>query len=133
MSEKKRKMRKIEFRGKIKHDNCPKGEPGTWIYGDIHTHEDPKCVWVDSWHIFPETGGQFVGLDKKQKKTYEGDIAEYGPEKYRYLVEWDEKECGFILRCTTEKKLILKGAMLRQAIVIGNRFDNPELLKETAQ
>lgn len=126
-------MRKIEFRGIAKDHNCAVSNrivnKGEWLFGDLHTHEDGKTFWVDSWHVEPATIGQYVCQDKKKQKTYEGDIVEYGKEKSRFVVEWDESECGFILRCTDDSAYILKGAMLHKAVVIGNRHDNPELLQ----
>ena len=125
-------MRKTEYRGK-------RVGTGKWVYGnrvimpcqkeDMAHILDPGDKW--GYSVDSESVGHYAGKAKYNKKTYEGDIVEYGKEKGRYLVEWDEGECGFILRCTTEKSFILKGAMLRQTVVIGNRHDNPELLKET--
>jgi uncharacterized phage protein (TIGR01671 family) len=102
------------------------------------------------YFVIPETVGQFTGLhDKNSKEIYEGDIVKnynlstitQPDDDLLYLVEWQEGEYkekesgawwlynkpGFIF------KKIHKGMSLifsqSQIEVIGNIYENPELLK----
>ena len=117
------------------------------MYGDL-IHDDEHCrVYVYPRDAGPlelqhrvdaETIGQFTGLhDKNGKEIYEGDIIRaYGSkgDEIKHIVEYSDKEAMF---CT---KLIgaemLGGSITQRWLnefefeVIGNIYDNPELLKE---
>jgi uncharacterized phage protein (TIGR01671 family) len=77
---------------------------------------------------------QYTGLeDKNGKEIYEGDIVRYDEKaegytpKYTgkgYEVIWEEKKARFTLRCQEIWGMIYKGYE-----VIGNIYENPELLK----
>jgi len=137
-------MREIKFRGKRKDKN-------EWEYGflleDSELIDDKNwekeeawkrtyyiLVDKDEWHeIIPETIGQFTGLyDKNGKEIYEGDILKTwygtgvvkffngcfyvdGAQKWLTDEEWTDLLCSF-------------GS--EELEVIGNIYDNPELLKE---
>ena len=132
--------REIKFRGRNILNN-------DWMYGDL-IHDDEHCrVYVYPRDAGPlelkhrvdaETIGQFTGLhDKNGKEIYEGDIIRaYGSkgDEIKHIVEYSDKEAMF---CT---KLIgaemLGGSITQRWLnefefeVIGNIYDNPELLKE---
>lgn len=133
-------MRTIKFRGKT-HGN------GKWYYGSLVYSEDintaiyfqignglvKRMDWV---YVIPETIGQFTGLyDCDGKEIYEGDIVEWEKDGLMYVVKFwhgmfyaSVEECndgilgGFPLHVLTEYE---DG----KCEIIGNIYDNPELLK----
>ena len=70
----------------------------------------------------------FIGLhDKKGKEVYEGDIL-FDGVALRYIVLWEEKFAKFSLR-VINKDLWTFAQMSEAFIIIGNKFENPDLLK----
>lgn len=132
-------MREILFRGKAGN---------RWLYGDAHTNYKgkistiivPSLCWKTEtietqcagyFGVNPETIGQYTGLtDKNGKKIFEGDILKAHHNDYPYLVSYEE--CRFKI----EDKWGNRIKMTQNAInwfeveVIGNIFDNPELLND---
>lgn len=141
-------MRTIKFRGKVK-GKCD------WVYGSLLVYGDGEYnihvprkhnYKLDGWNVAPETVGQYTGLkDGKGNEIYEGDIVnwlsirnggigfvEEGVVEFRvneqaYVVinristkDNRESVCN-ILRCRRDLK------------VIGNIYDNPELMKGGAE
>lgn len=135
-------MREILFRAK-RIDN------GEWVEGYLCQNEidqisiqpkDESCWFV----IYPETICQFTGLhDKNGNKIWENDIVEYHFDKTKkapirygtYQSCFDTNEaahCGFYVDWS-EKTYFRKDLgywiNMIEANVVGNIFDNPELLK----
>lgn len=130
-------MREILFRGKHMHV-CPENKhlDGTWVEGylaDENHINDGKCEFL----IDPETICQYTGLtDKNGKKIWEGDILEghlddkFPEDVTREKVIWHEsgwktEEPGCV------DKEYLDEFDTENFEVVGNVFDNPELLEES--
>ena len=151
-------MREILFRGK-RIDNGEWIEGGicqTEGHTIILTSEDfegilykpPSSEFYDI-EIIPETIGQYTGLtDKNGKKIFEGDIISIRFEEDRSPYEenviyyenaevyFDTEHCGWYVRYFDDESFIddeLFGLWEYDdcdITVIGNIYDNPELLKE---
>ena len=140
--------RTIKFRGQIL--NSVKDDKGnvvtewkSWVYGDllhrsngvlhILTLNEEKACYENNT-IDPETLGQFTGLlDKDGKEIYEGDILHtitfgFNPEEYTAIILY--RNCSFQL--SNGRNLFYFGqsdlTKMDDTIVIGNIYDNPELI-----
>lgn len=80
---------------------------------------------------------QFTGLlDKNGKEIFEGDIVKFRdidnslPEEILPVI-WDEKACGFVCRDSQHSKGIDMASSYDtiSGEIIGNVYENPELLK----
>ena len=123
-------MRTIKFKGK-----CLKN--GKWVYGyfyeecgntyiieDTQHQRNDLCARNIPYRVIPETVRQFTdNHDKNGKEIYEGDILEF-PNSEIELVEFSQSECGFI--CGIEP---LGFVPADRASIIGNIYDNPNLIK----
>ncbi len=74
---------------------------------------------------------QFTGLhDKNDKEIWEGDIVGIGKDHYpRWIIEWNDRIAAFTASgyyLNTNQNFSVDS---RALIVIGNIFENPELLK----
>lgn len=126
--------REIKFRGKHIHVLPPnKHLDGTWIYGylcDENYINSPELE--GEFLVNPETVCQYTGLtDKNGRKIFEGDIVKIPLFKPNTMV------IGFIegAFCLVNKKKeyvadihYTHHAGVNQTEVIGNIFDNSELL-----
>ena len=96
-------------------------------------------------NIDENTIGQYTGLkDKNGKEIYEGDIIHIHHkffEEFNYVLKWNEEDLRYYLYSIDEKNLnsiggILEahlGSMINEIEVIGNIYDNPDLLEKGAE
>lgn len=135
-------MRPVLFRGQ--------DEDGNWHEGDLMHTSNGVCITNleitfptqldpcgDTVRMFyqvkPETVGQFTGLtDKNGKAIFEGDIYIDSWNKYRQIkfrVKYENNTTG---HGSSEKRGIFGFViedMPTEIQIVGNRHDNPELLK----
>lgn len=125
-------MREIVFRGKSKEELTL----GEWIYGYLFNIEGEKA-WI--WNGIPQevltdTVGQYTGLkDRNGKEIWEGDIiVQQGYSGIRpMLVKF---EAGAFVTGEHNGSSTPRCPMLiqRRCVIVGNRWDNPELLEPAA-
>ena len=145
-------MKEYKFRGK-------EIDTGKWIYGGLFKEPAPpqcfeKTLEDKYWIVYPnprympdwnlpyemvrtdvdkKTIGQYTGLhDKNGKEIYEGDIIQH-EDITKGLVRYSEKYAQYILVETGSVKdefESLGDYNMEVFEVIGNEWDNPELLEE---
>lgn len=137
-------MREILFRAK--HYRTKQ-----WVYGipfknPLRGSEDayyPQIIpeihgvhsTVNSCSIIEETIGQYTGMvDRNGTKIFEGDIIQDGNCEYnKYVVEYSPERGGYLPFAHGDGCGCCETATLHDSTchtVIGNIYDNPELLKE---
>ena len=146
-------MREILFRGQLRR----KGEkvnmageplPSIWVYGGVGQYGGGAVIYqaepeIKKFPVYGDTVGQYTGLkDKNGVKIFEGDIVsgtEYSFKRIGVIV-WIDSISGFGVRYRERQdetawenssilKCVSKGKCDEFAAeVIGNIYDNPELL-----
>ena len=122
-------MREIKFRGKDCSDQ--------WVYGDlIHKRHTKESVLIQDYtglgsDVDIITIGQYTGLkDKNGKEIYEGDIMNDPTSKNVGVVTWNSVLCQFQLSWQNMHVAADIFFMVKcNSFVIGNIYDNPELIK----
>lgn len=142
-------MREILFRGKQTDD-------GEWAYGYYFydnfqdkafitfgnncfkignycmslDRECPNKRILSAFEVIPKTVGQYTGLtDKNGTKIFEGDIVKYGDTVHNVVFEQRNGTAYFGLVYSTLETLSFGHYQdLKQIEVIGNIYDNPELV-----
>jgi uncharacterized phage protein (TIGR01671 family) len=131
-------MRDYKFRAKRK-DN------GEWVKGDLIRSRIAVEAWINTHNLVtrkgefiqpvpvdPSTVGQYTGLpDKNGVEVYEGDILQ-DPDDRIFTVAWNRGAASFELRSRASYCLFVQ-RYIDLLQVIGNIYDNPELLKEGEQ
>lgn len=129
--------REILFRGKHIHAmDSNEHLNGTWVHGYL---SDKNYIYDKSLEgeflVDENTICQYTGLtDKNGKKIFEGDILRHADETILKTV-WNDRKYGFAAQCVKGSVLLkdCKWGLWEfesdEVEVIGNVFDNPELLK----
>lgn len=135
-------MRTIKFRGKDI-------ETGEWIYGHFFQRlghypaiveprlRDGKVMYYEI-AVEDTTVGQFTGLmDKNGNDIYEGDVIGCHNPSIKHLIFYNEKQGRFMAALNGDVENDFVGVCglddsrwTGSKKVIGNVYDNPELLKE---
>lgn len=117
-------MREILFRGKSKKSK-------EWVEGHflpyalIIRFQNSSTEGYEFNDVFRETVSEFTGRrDKNGKRIYENDIVEEAGG-HRSVVKYSEEEAKFVL----ESKYVVTELGNKQVTVIGNIFDNKDLIE----
>lgn len=125
-------MREILFRGKhIDNGEWVQGYP--CCYGWTGKEKDSIIPYYASAlytaEIDPETVGQYTGLtDTNGNKIFEGDIVWNSYDEDYGKVEWDNDMAKFIITFPTFT-VDFGNVYGEELEIVGNVYDNPELLK----
>lgn len=133
-------MREILFRGKRK-DN------GKWVEGFVHCVTDnytakncwyittfkkldnEEIVLTGQYEVIPETVGQYTGLpDENGTKIFEGDIVYILKQDESAEIAWDKDLARYIIS-SANMIADFDNFWNFEMEVIGNIYDNPELLE----
>ena len=122
-------MRTIKFRGQ-KFDK-------EFVYGYVQYFKDTDEYAIDDYAVNEDSISQFTGLhDKNGTEIYEGDILAHDYGGYSLIVY--REECMAFCRIDAKDVGNINGyynlheeawrSCLQRAKVIGNQYENPELL-----
>lgn len=135
-------MREYEFRGKDI-------ETGEWYYGCLLCTVENGCKFInvgminkhnDYEDVDPNTVGQYTGIkDKNGKKIFEGDIVSFDDCSESTEACYGEGfiNCGEVFYSaqslsffiSNRQSVDMEDVLYGEIEVIGNIYDNPELLR----
>ena len=123
-------MREIKFRAQDIASN-------KWLFGDLRHHKDDVCIFdqggTKGEQVKRETVGQFTGLrDINGKDIYEGDFLDvsYADEESYLEVRFVRGVFAFLWNGDLDDEFPCNAPTHEWAKVIGNIYDNPELLNK---
>lgn len=149
-------MREILFRGKRKdngewvygfyvHLRDVKGRESHRIYTG-YAETDCGDFYPDWFEVDPATVGRYAGLTSNGKKIFEWDIVKFTDSRFRYsyvgvVCFYEGSFCikfkgfrGAVFHRIGEKEkwqeMGASGTLSYQYEILGNAYDNPELLEE---
>lgn len=135
-------MREILFRGKaVNRDNGYRRteyKNGDWVYGLLTRPYDERfeelpaemtnTLGISGIEVDHESVGQYIGLlDKNGKKIFEGDIVRDAETSEVGKIFFDKYTAMFVIGF---ENTIADFNASYSLEVIGNIYDNPELIKE---
>lgn len=135
--------RHIEFRAK-RTDN------GEWVEAECYNHYKGNGIWEDSpqneiyfvggYACFKETICEYTGLtDKNGNKIFEGDIVSIGELSAVkvcgcYVVKYNTKQARYgLFTADGAEQAGFNFDTMKSYNIIGNIYDNPELLLKAEQ
>ena len=142
-------MRKIIFRGKTEEGKWVKGafipdalesikkQHPDWGWIKVHKFdEDKNCVHSKTVEVIRSSVGMYTGIrDEDGKRIYEGAVLQRKSLHKVYIGKVVYREGAFVVDYITEDSwdgdllcMLLNNNGRCKAKVIGNVFDNPELL-----
>lgn len=115
----------------VEHGGC------LWMYtGEINIIELARDIYKNTYseavkyEVTPETVCQYTGLtDKNGRKIFEGDILSFSAYGENYKGDVRFIKGNFAIWCVKCAPFLDDALEKHSAIVIGNIFDNPEILK----
>lgn len=137
--------REIKFRGK--------NDYGKWEYGDLIQYENGNKAIVSKkftkygyeatelykrTKVLSDSVGQFTGMqDKKKVDIYDKDIIRVnnGKTQFNVIVKWSDDACAFMVCFCDKNQAPLSWfsnllSETHEIEIIGNIFDNPELMEK---
>ena len=119
--------REIKFRGLSL-------ETGEWVYGDLVIYRNCGNVhFINGIAVDEDTTCQYIGInDPNDVEIYGRDIVMLDNALNKYVVNWDNEKLHYFLWSTKniDDEVYFGDFVLSDLEVIGNIYDNPELLKE---
>lgn len=128
--------RENKYRG-IHIHVLPKNEhlDGTWIYGYLADEDYINSPELEGeFLVDKDTVGQYTGRkDKNSKEIYEDDIVKSDDGKIG-LVQWFEEHSAFMIWCIADNKVyLLCNNNFSKLEVVGNIYENADLLEEAGK
>ena len=116
-------LQQVLFRGR--------NHAGKWFKGFLIKNEEGE-YWIYekpyvSAKVDGRTVGMFVGLDSKQQDIFADDIVSV--ENDLLVVTWSYIDCGYNLVRVKDPDQYMNGYKIRKSVLVGNVFDNPEMLR----
>lgn len=123
-------MREIKFRAWDKKGKELLSHKEMLDIGYNLSYEEVFKTGIDDFPIMQYTGLKDKNIES-QKEVYAGDIVQFINGNIG-TVEWDYKNTGWIVRSTKNKMKTqnLVDSLLLCALVVGNIYENPELLED---
>lgn len=139
-------MRNIKFRGIPAENNTSYFEDEEFVYGYLVINDGSYYILLDvldnikrdDYAVYmikvkQETLGQYTGLkDKSGKEIYEKDVVKVFTSKEWRIGKIIYEHSGFTIDVTNNKELEYGRTAILENLteVIGNIYDNPELLEK---